>query len=397
MKEAVTADPARKPVADASVPVPQAKAPLSWANLTALSLVHLVGIGGTAVYVSLNGLSLPVLILALVWTQLTILAISAGYHRFFSHRTYDPHPVLEFLLLCFGAASFQNSARTWAADHRRHHKYVDTDRDPYNARGGFWHSHIGWVLRQTKPAAELNPVPDLDRRPLVRWQDRYYVLIGVCTGGLVPLLIGWAFGDPWGGLIVAGVARLVITYHSTFAINSFAHLLGSQPYSEGNSSRDSTFTALISMGEGYHNFHHTFPADYRNGVRTFQFDPTKWILRALELAGLARRLRRTPQPLVERARFLIEERRLAARGLVGTPSDRARWLREVIDEKLGQWHTLVARYETMRREQRRQARETLQDLARQIRTLQREFHAMRAEWRRLLQLAGPPLGPAAAS
>jgi stearoyl-CoA desaturase (delta-9 desaturase) len=91
---------------------------------------------------------------------------------------------------------FQNSAMTWAADHRRHHKHVDADRDPYNAGGGFWHAHVGWVLRKTSPAIELHPVPALARRPLVRWQHRHYALIGVSVGGLAPLLLGWAFGDP---------------------------------------------------------------------------------------------------------------------------------------------------------------------------------------------------------
>jgi stearoyl-CoA desaturase (delta-9 desaturase) len=375
---------------------PEAKAPISWGNLGSLAAVHLVGIGGTALYLSLHGLSMAVLIIALVWTHLTILAISGGYHRLFSHRTYEPHPVLEFLLLCFGAASFQNSAMTWAADHRRHHKFVDTDRDPYNARGGFWHSHIGWVLRKTKPATELYPVPDLARRPLVRWQHKYHVLIGVITGGLVPMLLGWAFGDPWGGLVVGGVGRLVLTYHATFAINSFAHLLGSQPYSDSNSARDSTVTALISMGEGYHNFHHTFPTDYRNGILPYQFDPTKWTLSVLSAVGLARKLRRTPLPLIERARLLTEERRLAARGLVPCTSDRAQWLRRMIDEKLAQWHALVARYESMRHEKRRQARETLRELAQQIRILRREFNAIRAEWRQVLRLPAPVagLGPA---
>jgi stearoyl-CoA desaturase (delta-9 desaturase) len=371
--------PAAKPT---SAPVEGA---LAWGNISALGAVHLVGIGGGAAYIAWHGLTLPVLIITLVWIQLTILAISAGYHRLFSHRAYEPHPVLEFLLLCFGAASFQNSAMTWAADHRRHHKHVDTDRDPYNAREGFWHSHIGWVLRQTRPAVDLNPVPDLARRPLVRWQHRHYVLIGVITGGLVPMLLGWAFGDPWGGLILGGVTRLVFTYHSTFAINSFAHMLGTQPYSDANSARDSTVTALISMGEGYHNFHHTFPSDYRNGVRSWHFDPTKWMLVLMATVGLARKLRRTPPPLIERARLLSEERRLAARGLVATPSDRCLWLRHMIDERLAQWHTLVARYESMRSEQRRHAGETLRELAGQIRALRREFLEMRAEWRRVLR------------
>jgi stearoyl-CoA desaturase (delta-9 desaturase) len=176
-------------------------------------------------------------------------------------------------------------------------------------------------------------VPDLARRRLLIWQHRHYPVIGGVVGFLAPLLLGWAFGDPWGGLIVGGFTRLVFVYQATFAVNSFAHWLGSQPYSDANTSRDSTVTALLTMGEGYHNFHHTFPADYRNGFWPHQFDPTKWIIWVLAAAGLARNLRRAPAQLVERARRRMEERRRSGRPLPAPP----------------------AGYESMRRERGRRA------------------------------------------
>jgi stearoyl-CoA desaturase (delta-9 desaturase) len=364
---------------------PPTKLPLSTLNISFLAAVHILGIGGLIAYLLLHGLSTAALVIGLVWTQLTILAISAGYHRLFSHRTYETHPIVEFLLLCFGAAAFQNSAATWSADHRRHHKYVDTDRDPYDARRGFWYSHIGWVLEKGPPAIELYPVRDLARMPLVAWQHRHHFVIGTVVGFLTPLALGWAFGDPWGGLIVGGIARLVVVYHATFAINSFAHWLGSQPYSDANTSRDSPITALISMGEGYHNYHHTFPGDYRNGIRAHHFDPTKWVIRSLAALGLARNLRRTPLPLVERARWQMEEKRLAARALPPPLLDREKALRGLLDEKLAQWQALVSQYELVRREQNRQASEAFPGLGRRIRALRREFKAAHAEWRRLLR------------
>jgi stearoyl-CoA desaturase (delta-9 desaturase) len=366
--------------------------PLSRLNISFLLAAHVLGIGGSIGYLMWHGLSTAALVIGLVWTYLTILAISAGYHRLFSHRTYQAHPTVELVLLCFGAAAFQNSALNWSAEHRRHHKYVDGERDPYNARRGFWYSHIGWVLEKTAPAMELTPVPDLERMRLVRWQHRHYPAIGGAVGFLAPLLLGWAFGDPWGGLILGGIARLVVVYHATFSINSFAHWLGAQPYSDADSSRDSHLTALITMGEGYHNFHHTFPLDYRNGVRPYDFDPTKWTIRALAAVGLAGKLRRAPLPLIERARWQMKEKSVATQALPAPVLDRAQRLRRFADEKLAQWQALVARYESMRHEQDRHAREVLRGLARQIRDLRKELGAAHAEWRRLLRSPAPTTG-----
>lgn len=295
---------------------------MSWLNVSFLSGVHLFGLGGAVAYLWLAGLpGLGVLLMALCWTALTIFSLSGGYHRLFSHRAYEAHPVVRFLFLAFGAAAFQNSALTWAADHRRHHRRVDTDLDPYSVRRGFWWAHIGWVLRRTPPATDLQPVPDLERDPLVRWQHRGYPVIGTAVGFVAPALVGWlAFGDPWGGLVFGGLLRLVFVYHVTFSVNSFAHMVGRQPYSDRDSSRDSALVALLSMGEGYHNFHHTFPADYRNGVRAWHFDPSKWAIRLLALVRLARRLRRTPAEAIARARRL---RRPAAAPSLGANREAA--------------------------------------------------------------------------
>ena len=378
--------------ADAA-PIPQTRFPLSSLNISFLIAVHVLGIGGLVSYLLIHGLSQAALVIGLVWTQLTILAISAGYHRLYSHRSYEANAVFEFLLLCFGAAAFQNSVLAWSADHRRHHKFVDTDRDPYNAKRGFWHSHIGWVLQKTRPAVELHPVPDLARMALVRWQHRYYPVIGGVVGFVIPWLLGWSFGDPWGGLIVGGIFRLVVTYHATFSINSFAHWLGAQPYSDANTSRDSAITALITMGEGYHNYHHTFPLDYRNGARAYQFDPTKWLIRALAAIGVTRNLRRAPLPLVERARWLMEQKKLAARPIPPEVEKEASTLGPVIDDRLTRWQELVSRYESMRREQDRQAREVVRQLARQARGVRQEFEALHAQWRDLLRRAPSPSDP----
>jgi stearoyl-CoA desaturase (delta-9 desaturase) len=349
-----------------------------------LTLVHVAALGGLAIYLPLHGLSLAALIIGAVLTVLTSFAISAGYHRLFSHRAYEAHPVLRFVLLALGAGAFQNSALAWAADHRRHHGATDSELDPYNVRRGFWYAHIGWVAHKADPAIKPAPVHDLERDPLVVWQDRHYAWIGIAVGVVLPVLLGLAFGDPWGGFIVGGAVRLLLCYHATFSINSFAHLFGSQPYSDKDSARDNFFTAIISMGEGYHNFHHTFPADYRNGVRVHQFDPSKWALNLLAAAGLARNLRRTPVPAIVRARLRMDQLRLDP-WLPPAALPRLQQLRAAIAGAVERWHGLVAQYELMKSQASDQARDALANLRQEIRTAGRELREAYASWERLVR------------
>lgn len=238
------------------------------------------------------------------------LGVTAGYHRLFSHRTYQAHWLVRFVLLCLGAASFQNSALRWASDHRLHHRYVDTDRDPYTVKKGFWHAHWIWVMESK--SYPLQGVEDLQKDPLVRWQDRHYFVIGAVVA-CIPLVIGWATGNLWGHFVMGLVFRIVLTHHTTFLINSAAHWFGSRPYTDANTARDNALLAPLTFGEGYHNFHHKWPGDYRNGVKWYQFDCTKWLLGFLAWFGLVRDLRRVPKATIQRARLAMEEKALRAR------------------------------------------------------------------------------------
>jgi stearoyl-CoA desaturase (Delta-9 desaturase) len=360
--------------------------PFSKMNIGFLLSVHLVGIA-SLVYLFRNGMGLGVGILTFVWTFLTILGLSAGYHRLFSHRTYEAHPIFRAFLLAFGAGAFQNSAITWAADHRRHHKQVDTDDDPYNARRGFWYSHIGWVLRETEPAHVVTPVPDLEKDFLTRWQHKLYPLVGGVVSFVIPTLIGWALGDALGGFLIAGVLRLVFVYHVTFSINSVAHMIGSQPYSDRNTSRDSLVTAFLSLGEGYHNFHHTFPVDYRNGVRVRDFDPSKWTIRAASLVGLARNLRRTPKAIVIRSRLRMEARRLEKHQVPAPLRERLDQLKTELEHRLARWHTLATRFEALRSRGGVRAKRIRRRLDVTIRRVRREFRIAQRAWQETVRLA----------
>ncbi|MGQ0645389.1 MAG: acyl-CoA desaturase [Elusimicrobiota bacterium] len=279
---------------------------LNWVNILFISFVHIMGAVGVYWAAAVH-FSWWTIGLAFLWFAFCGVSITGGYHRLFAHPTYKAGWPLRLFYLLFGAASVQNSALKWSSDHRLHHQEVDEERDPYNIRRGFWWAHIGWVLVKDPPLDYKN-VPDLLADPLVRFQNKYYVPLAFVFSGVLPGALGLLWGDPVGAVLIAGFLRMVFQYHATFAVNSFAHYIGSQPYSRDNSARDSFITAIITLGEGYHNFHHRFQSDYRNGVRLHHFDPTKWWVWTLSKVGLTWDLRRVP-----RERILEARRELAAR------------------------------------------------------------------------------------
>jgi stearoyl-CoA desaturase (delta-9 desaturase) len=235
---------------------------------------------------------------------LTGFSITAGYHRLFAHKSYEAKWPLRLVVLLFGAAAFENSVLMWTSEHRRHHKHVDHDEDPYNIQKGFFHAHIGWLLFKLNPQPPFDNVNDLRNDSLVRWQHRHIHLLAVIVGFVLPSLAGFLY-DGWvgalGGFVLGGVARVVAVQHCTFFINSACHCLGRQPYSTRCSARDSLFLAFFTFGEGYHNYHHEFQHDYRNGVKPWQWDPTKWLIWVLSKFGITSRLRRVAPEKIEAA------------------------------------------------------------------------------------------------
>jgi len=232
---------------------------------------------------------------------ITGLSITLGYHRLFSHLSFRAKWPVRLFVLVFGAGAFENSVLLWASEHRRHHKHVDHDEDPYDISQGFFHAHIGWLLFKLLPEPPFDNVNDLKKDSLVMWQHRHIHLLAVLVSIGLPALVG-AIWNGWsgalGGLLIAGVAKVVFVQHCTFFINSACHTIGRQPYSTRCSARDSSLMALVTFGEGYHNYHHEFQHDYRNGVKEWQFDPTKWTIWTLSKLGLADGLRRVPNEAI---------------------------------------------------------------------------------------------------
>ncbi len=247
---------------------------------------------------------------ALLWSW-SGLSITAGYHRLWAHRSWQAHPALQWFFAIGGAIAMQNTILHWCSDHRQHHRHVDDNQaDPYSAQRGFWFSHIGWLLRDY--GLSLNPinnVRDLQKNPIVRWQHQHYLALTVGLNLALPAGLGWLQGDLIGGLFIIGVLRLVLVHHGTFLINSLAHIWGRQPYSDAHSSRDNDLLALLTFGEGYHNFHHAFEYDYRNGIAWWHFDPTKWFITLAHKLKLATQLRQAPTIRIEAARLQMQLKR----------------------------------------------------------------------------------------
>lgn len=282
----------------------QKKQQKDWVNILFLTLTPVIGIAGTAAWTIYAGFQLWMPLLMLGMYLAVGLSITAGYHRFFSHKTYEAAAPVQFFYAIFGALAAQNSILWWSSSHRVHHKYADKDWDPYNIQRGFWWAHIFWIFYKNDQRDDtFANSPDLLANKIVMWQHRWHKQIMVVVGFGLPTLIGAAFGDPIAGLLWGGFTRLVVIHHTTFFVNSLAHSLGKPLFNAEASARDNWFVALLTLGEGYHSFHHRFPADFRNGIRWYQWDPAKWWIAALRYAGMARALVSTPLPQIEQARM----------------------------------------------------------------------------------------------
>ncbi|WP_105258334.1 acyl-CoA desaturase [Pseudoalteromonas sp. T1lg88] len=281
------------------------KPPLLWLNVLFFSLSFLAALTLVPWYGITQGYSASHWWAFVACMFFAGLSITAGYHRLWAHKAYEVHPVIEVIFALGGAFALQNSALHWSSDHRVHHGQVDDpEKDPYAATRGFWYSHIGWMLRdyQGEAYSNYNNARDLQRNKVVMWQHKHYMKLVILMNIGLPLLLGVLFGDIIGMLLLAGLLRLVLSQHFTFFINSLAHIWGSRPYTQKNTARDNGLLALLTYGEGYHNFHHIFASDYRNGIRWWHYDPTKWMIRTFAYVGLAKKLKRTPIERIEQAK-----------------------------------------------------------------------------------------------
>jgi stearoyl-CoA desaturase (delta-9 desaturase) len=221
---------------------------------------------------------------------LRMFGITAGYHRYFSHRSYKTNRVVQFLLAWLGATAGQKGPLWWASRHRHHHKFSDLPDDVHSPeQHGFWHSHIGWIFDPETIDTDLSLVPDLAKFPELRFLDNNSLLPTITYGLAMYLVFG--FGGLVWGYFISGI----LLYHGTYTINSFCHLFGTRRYVTTDTSRNNLWLALITMGEGWHNNHHYYQQSARQGFFWWEIDASYYVLRVLSWFGLVRKIK-VPTP-----------------------------------------------------------------------------------------------------
>jgi len=235
--------------------------------------------------------------------------ITVGYHRLWSHRTYKANWLWRLFWALGGAASLQGSVRWWCRLHRLHHSFSDSEIDPYGPNKGFWYSHILWIFHKKDRTDALKKVniADIEADPIARWQSNNYVWLSLFLAFGLPMII---FEDKIQAYFYGGCFARVLVWHTTWFVNSLAHWLGDDEYSNETSAKDHFITALLTLGEGNHGFHHAFPSSYKNGVKWYQYDPTKWLIELGSLFGLCYELHHPPENEIQKARYQVGEKKL---------------------------------------------------------------------------------------
>jgi stearoyl-CoA desaturase (delta-9 desaturase) len=256
-------------------------------------------------FLALQGVPLLAFVTGVTGTALALLAvtyfgrmffITGVYHRYFSHRAYRLNRFWQFVFAFGGATCAQKGPLWWAGHHRNHHKFSDTERDIHSPRDGFWWSHVGWILCDDYGATPFDEIKDFAKFPELRWLNAHdwiapWSLAVAC----------WLIGG-WSGLVVGFFASTVLLWHSTFLVNSLAHVFGRRRYETTDTSRNSLLIALLTAGEGWHNNHHRYQSSARQGFRWWQIDTTYYVLWVLARVGIVKDLRPVPRRVIDEAR-----------------------------------------------------------------------------------------------
>ncbi len=365
----------------------QQKKSFNWGPALFIIIYHVLLLIGLPFYFYYNTPSTAVVVSSIILLYVTGLSITGGYHRFYSHRSYRTNKIVEGVLLFFGSMAAQGSALRWSFDHRIHHANVDTDDDPYSIKKGFWYAHCLWILEKPR-TIDPKVVPDLLKNNLVMFQHNYYKFCMIGSNAITTVLFGWLLNDYLGAFVIVLWLRLFVLHHFTWFINSLAHTWGDKPFSQELSAVDNYFLSMLTFGEGYHNYHHTFANDYRNGVRWFHFDPTKWMIWTLSKLGLATNLKRMDPATIEK-RIVLETKDLLLTQLTETCVAKKEELEKIIIEmserivsKIAQFNELKAQYIQTKKENN--CRSIILELQKELKEVKK---SLRHDWQAWMSLA----------
>jgi stearoyl-CoA desaturase (delta-9 desaturase) len=292
------------PVANPAAEIPIEEAPneislpLRVANLIAV-VMPFAGLVAAIIAVWGWGFHWSDLGLLLGMYLLTAIGITVGFHRLFTHKSFETNRVVLFILGVLGSMAVEGPVLEWVAMHRRHHQHSDDPEDPHSphhhgrgVRGlllGIWHAHLGWIFQPT-PRDLPRYVTDLQQNSAVRRVSALFP-VWVAIGLLIPAALGGLLTQTWTGVLTGlawgGLARVFLVHHVTWSVNSICHLWGRQPFRSHDLSRNNAMIGVLSLGEGWHNTHHAFPTSARHGLRWWEIDVSYWVIRALASVGLA--------------------------------------------------------------------------------------------------------------
>ncbi len=312
------------------------------------------------------------------------LSITAGYHRLYAHKSYAASPVFEWMVLLGSTLAWQWSALAWSHDHRLHHKHVDTEQDPYSIKKGFWYAHFLWLFdyrREYQPAL----VADLLKNPRVVLQDKHYLLLAIVMNLLV-FGIGCLFFDPLVSFFMGVLLRILAIHHCTWFINSLAHVWGSRTYARELSAVDNAILAVLTFGEGYHNYHHIFASDYRNGIRWYHFDPTKWLIWVASRLRMTRGLRTVSHLRLQQI-LIQQDKKLFLTRLNDEIDELASELKRRLHDVSTRFEQNAARFVALIQDIKRSSHHQKTLLSIEARHLKRELRANWKSWLSLTSLA----------
>ena len=311
-----------------------------------LVLLPLISVLGIPLYIYYKGIVWQEPVIFFVGWFLAGSGITIGYHRLFAHKAFKAKPILEWILMLCGSMALQNTIVKWCSDHRRHHKKLDTSEDPYSITKGFFHAHIGWILK--KDDYNIENISDLKKKPAVKFQDKYYWSIALFLSFGLPLLIGFLYDRPIGGLLWGGFLRVTLVHHFTFFINSLCHYLGKQEYEFNTTAKDSWITAFFTFGEGYHNYHHRFQWDYRNGIKWYNFDPSKWIIKSLSFLKITYSLKKASKQSILKAKIDTLNRKIKDLNFDNIYTDKIQSITDNAMKNLELWKILESKYKSFK-------------------------------------------------
>ncbi len=284
---------------------------IAWTTSLPMIVFHVVA----AVAIFFVPVSAGAILLCIASYYLRMFVITAGYHRYFSHRSYKTSRIFQFMLAFLGGAAVQKGALWWAANHRFHHKHSDEPIDLHSpCQHGFWWSHMGWILSRQHDETLWEQIPDLAKFPELRFLNRFHVIPPLVYGTAIFLAFGWP-GFIWGFLV-----STVALWHGTFTINSLSHVFGTQRYKTTDTSRNNFWLSILTMGEGWHNNHHAYELSTRQGFFWWEIDPSFMILKSMSWVGITRGLKEPPLAQLRK----LEIKRLRATEPATAPLETAR-------------------------------------------------------------------------